>query len=224
MRAVPTATGIFRQGKVFDIVYQLEDKNAASEEREQTVTIDNLAALIGMVARFGFLATFTPIGSELRARLNDDQADQLMSTDEYGLPTNMLSFGLAEIYLPEKELRSLAPFYLASKAAERIIGSSLEARNDAFLRFLGRLGLDEQLFSLLEDIAIRSLDEGRNQPLADYVRTRFRSLLERPLQERLNSMPMVAEELEKELPDQLEANVQQVFEEKRQTMFSAADE
>jgi hypothetical protein len=208
-----------RQRKVFDVTYHLEDKNAG----RKTVVSDDLAALMGMTARFGFLINFTGIGSLLRSTLNDEMADTMMSTDEYGIPKNMLSFGLAELYLPEKELLRFAPFYLVYRVADRIIGASLpeDTRGTIFIDFLNRLGIDEQLFSLMESMIQRITDEGTTRSLTDHIRTRFRALLELQLQERLSTMPIVVDNLENELPDIFESNIEQVLREKREQLASA---
>lgn len=213
-----------RQRKVFDVIYHLDDKNGAEAGRNQTVASDDLAALIGMTARFGFLTNFTAIGSVYKARLNDSMGDELMATDEYGIPKNMLSFGLAELYLPEKELLRFAPFYLVYRVVDKIIGSSLpeDTRGTIFIDFLNRMGIDEQLFSLMESMIQRVTDEGITRSLPDYIRTRFRTLLDLSLQEKLSTMPILVENLENELPDIFESNAEQVLREKREQLISAA--
>jgi len=227
IRAVPTTTPMRqRQDKIFDLVYQIESRNAASEQRQQTVGVDSLSALMGMVGRFGFLTSYTPVGSQLRARLNDDMADQLLTTDAYGLPTNMLSFGVAELYFPERELRHVAPFYLAHKVATRIVGQQLpeDDRNAALLRFLHRVNLDEDLGVLIGRLGRYESDEGRAKALTDDIRARFRTLRARPLRDQLQAMRRIAEELETEIPDQVEETTETVWQQLQRGFVQAASE
>ena len=229
VRAVENSNGelLISQGRAFDVVFLVEDKNAATEQRAQTLVTNGLSGMLGMVGHFLYRVTYTAVGQSLRSRLHDEMADQLASRDEYGRATNFCAFGDAQLYLPERELRLYAPPYLTSRLASKIVGEKLEVAdaNALLNRVLTNLGLgNEDMTGVLERLTSTTNDDGFPRGFTENVQARFRRLTGLPLQLRLNSTNAAVEELERDLAELLDANAPQVAAEMAEQLEAEAQQ
>jgi len=184
-------------GRPFDLVFIFEGNNAAASSHQRghlPVGADGLKGLLGMVARFGFLSSCTPMGKVLREQLHNEMGDALTARDEYGWPRSFCSLGVAEVYSGYDLLYRYGPAFIACWAIDLALDRREESVNQAAERLLSALGLQNRVERLLDRLRATEV-QGRRTTLPDLVQARFRGLASLSPEERLTNLEAIVNEL-----------------------------
>jgi hypothetical protein len=184
-------------GRPFDLVFIFEGNNAAASSHQRghlPVGADGLKGLLGMVARFGFLSSCTPMGKVLREQLHNEMGNALTARDEYGWPRSFCSLGVAEVYSGYDLLYRYGPALIACRAIDLALNRGEGSANQAVERLLSVLGLQDTGERLLDRLRTTEV-EGKRTTLPDLVQARFRGLASLSSEQQLTNLEAIVNEL-----------------------------